>query len=152
MSQLISQLPVQVVETPEMGRGVFTTRRILKGETVECCAVIPLSKADQKQIGGTCLENYVFAWGEGNKLACVALGFGSLYNHSSRPNATFVLHQSRQQIEFIALRDIRENEQVFIDYGWGKKHLTKMQQSFPPAPASLVEVQINDSHALAVPR
>lgn len=48
----------------------------------------------------------------------VALGYGSLYNHSPDANARFTPRTSQDDIVFRAVRDIAEGEQIFIDYQW----------------------------------
>ncbi len=101
-----------------MGRGVFAGRAYRKGEVVEVCPVIRLPAASEGTAGGG-LEHYVFQWGEGGVELAIALGYGSLYNHSPDPNAEFTPRLSRDDIVFRALRDIAAGEQVFIDYRWG---------------------------------
>lgn len=100
-----------------MGRGVFAGRSYRAGEVIEVCPVIRLPTSPEGA-GGKALEHYVFQWGEGTGELAVALGYGSLYNHSSDPNARFNPRASRDDIVFRALRDIEAGEQVFIDYRW----------------------------------
>ena len=45
----------------------------------------------------------------------LALGFGSLYNHSYRPNARYD-DVGRQAKAFTALRDIAAGEEVTVNY------------------------------------
>ena len=52
---------------------------------------------------GSVLSHYCFAWGRGT--VALALGYGSLYNHSYRPNARYD-DVGPQTKEFTALRDI----------------------------------------------
>jgi SET domain-containing protein len=114
-------LALCVRQTERMGRGVFASKAIGKGDLIERCPVIPLTKRDEKRVTGTILEDYLFAWGKGDKGTCVCLGLGSLYNHSLNPNAAFRPLKGAAVIDFVALRDIREGEQIFIDYGWEDK-------------------------------
>ena len=107
-----------VREVAGMGRGVFAGERIRKGQVIEACPVIPLSEADEKKLTETVLDKYMFAWGEGLEGSCIALGLGSIYNHSSTPNAVACRVHNRTEIEFIALRDIEEGEQILTDYEW----------------------------------
>jgi SET domain-containing protein len=102
----------------EMGRGVFAGQRIRKGTVIEICPVIPLSKADEATAATTIMDRYLFSWGEDKQRACIALGFGCLYNHSSKPNAVGVEVNAQTQIEIVALRDIAKDEQILIDYQW----------------------------------
>jgi len=101
-----------------MGRGVFADAPIRRGEIIEVCPVIPLTKSDEEKLGQTILDYYMFAWGREQQAACIALGFGGLYNHSSSPNAVVYEVTSESRIEFVALRDIEPGQQIFIDYQW----------------------------------
>ena len=56
---------------------------------------------------------YVFEWGEGK--VALALGFGSLYNHSYRPNARYN-DVGPQTKAFQALRDIAPGEEITVNY------------------------------------
>lgn len=102
-----------------MGRGVFAGRKYRKGEVIEVCPVIALPEAP-----GGMLERYVFRWGEDG--VAVALGYGSLYNHSAEPNAKFAVRESRAEVVFRALRDIAVGEQILIDYGWEEDDYTNL--------------------------
>ena len=46
---------------------------------------------------------------------CLALGFGSLYNHSYRPNARYD-DVGPQAKSFTALRDIAPGEEITVNY------------------------------------
>ena len=112
---------VVVRPAPGKGRGVFATRFFASGTIIEECPVIVLTPEDRARIDETEMFNYYFAWGPDEREAAIVLGWGSLYNHSLNPNATFRSLEGAAVIEFVALRDIREGEQVFIDYGWEEK-------------------------------
>ena len=71
----------------------------------------PAIRVDRGLLGGhrcLCLE-----WGRG-KLA-LALGYGSLYNHSYRPNARYVDLAGRTKL-FTAMRDIAAGEEITVNY------------------------------------
>jgi len=97
------------------GRGVFARRDLLAGEVIEVCPVIVLGGADEQELlDKTHLFDYYFEWGE---LAAVALGYGSLYNHSSHANADHVCDVHRGEIRIYAHRHIRQGEEITINYG-----------------------------------
>ena len=98
-----------------MGRGVFAGRAYLRGEVIEVCPVIALPDPAPTDPGRV-LERYVFWWGEDGR--AIALGYGSLYNHSASPNARFTPRESRGDIVIRATQDIAAGEQIMIDYGW----------------------------------
>ena len=58
------------------------------------------------------LQDYVFEY---KKDVALALGYGSLYNHSYSPNARYD-DAGRQIKEFRALRDIHPGEEITINY------------------------------------
>jgi SET domain-containing protein len=64
----------------------------------------------------TRLAHYYFEWGDDCQQAAIALGYGSLYNHSYNPNARYVFRESEECLEFIALRDIEPGEEITINY------------------------------------
>ncbi len=49
------------------------------------------------------------------KQTVVALGYGSLYNHSYSPNARYEDANPRTKL-FIALRDIQPGEEIVVNY------------------------------------
>jgi hypothetical protein len=73
---------------------------------------------------GGVLEHYVFQWGPNTGRLVLALGYGSLYNHSANANAKFTARLSQNDIIFRALREIAEGEQIFIDYEWDEADYT----------------------------
>ena len=96
------------------GRGVFARRLIKKGELIEKVPMLVLSVEEYHDgIGKTSLANYCFAWGQDT--VALALGYGSLYNHSYKPNARYddVAPQTK---EFTALRDIQSGEEITVNY------------------------------------
>ncbi|MDN3635632.1 SET domain-containing protein [Neolewinella lacunae] len=99
------------------GRGVFTARAIEAGTIIELAPVILLSAEDRALVHRTHLHDYYFQW-DGEQ-AAIALGLGSLYNHSGEPNAEFELDYDFEQIRFVALRTIAAGEEITIDYRSG---------------------------------
>ncbi|HEX8203993.1 MAG TPA: SET domain-containing protein [Isosphaeraceae bacterium] len=102
---------IEVKRIQGKGRGVFARRLIRKGAIIERVPVIVLPA--EEVVGGTTLANYSFQWGRGQ--AALALGYGSLYNHSYRPNARY-WDVGPQTKEFTALRDIVPGEEITVNY------------------------------------
>jgi hypothetical protein len=88
------------------GRGVFARRPILTGEVIERAPVLVLPAGGGP--GDDCFE-----WGEGTW--ALALGYGSLYNHSYEPNARYEDVGGRTKC-FVALRDIAAGEEITVNY------------------------------------
>lgn len=101
------------------GRGVFAARRFEPGETIEVCPVIALSEADARTLDGTGLYDYYFGWGKDGKQAAIALGYGSLYNHSPSPNAAHHKNAADGLLSVVAVKTIAPGEEIFIRYDTG---------------------------------
>ena len=93
------------------GRGVYATQLFYRGETIEICHVL-VSKVDQFKAHPFDRWSYAF---DGH--AAIALGAGSLYNHSTTPNADWRCRRSSQTIRIFALREIRPGDEILINYG-----------------------------------
>ena len=116
----MNQLPgLFLNDSPRGGRGVFTSRPIPAGSVIELAPVIVLSPGDRRRIHDTHLHDYYFLWD--NDGAAIALGYGSLYNHSPTPNAEFTLDYEFAQIRFTALRDLAAGEEIVTDYTSGQE-------------------------------
>lgn len=109
---------LEIKNSRKYGRGVYAARNIKAGELVEASPVLILDEWEANKINPTILNCYVFAWQEDHKESAVAFGLGSLFNHSTRENLTYANNYENRTIEFIALRDIKKGNQLFIDYGY----------------------------------
>lgn len=110
------------VGTGRLGRGVFATRRIESGETIEICPTMDLMDAD---VTGR-LGDYVLKSSEDDDVVVLMFGWGMLYNHSEDPNAEYRQHDI-DEIAFIALREIDPDEEITISYGedwWETRELS----------------------------
>ncbi|MCW3110334.1 MAG: lysine methyltransferase [Segetibacter sp.] len=104
-------------ETKEKGRGVFSANEIEEKVLIEKCPVIFItSAAEINLIACTSLLNYAFRWNTEEEILTIALGFGSLYNHSSANNAFYKMNLQENTIDIIAFRTIKPGEEVTINY------------------------------------
>ncbi len=103
----------------EAGRGVFAKRSLKKGEIIEQCPVIEIPKNDVSNLGASILINYYFYFGHKKEKLAIALGFGSLYNHSYNPNATYKTKSKEKRIDFIAIKNIQKDEEITVNYNFG---------------------------------
>ena len=94
--------------------GVFCIEDIFKDEIIEICQLIILDENDTKIIDNTFLYNYYFSWKDDGSAIC--LGCGSLYNHSTKPNAKYIKDFENNKITFIAIEDIKKDEEIFVNY------------------------------------
>ncbi len=98
------------------GRGVFAGEDFAEGSVIELCPVIVLDTEDTKSIHETRLHDYYFSWGTSGDESALCLGFGSLYNHSEKPNARYDMDFEFETISFVALEDIPIGEEITVDY------------------------------------
>ena len=101
---------------PGAGRGVFAAEDIAEGGIVEVSEVIVVPPEEVQFLDQTTLERYYFAWGDDLKSAAIALGHGSLYNHSFSPNARYEKHFDRGTLEFICIRAVKKGEEIRVNY------------------------------------
>jgi len=101
------------------GRGVYARGNIKKDEIIENCPIIEVSKHDTSNLKESILVTYFFYFGKNKERLAVALGFGSIYNHSYKPNAKYKIKHKELSIDFIALSDIKKNEEITFNYKQG---------------------------------
>ncbi len=110
-------LPFLVItDSPDRGRGVFTTEPIESGTTIEIAPVLVLNASERAKVEETLLYDYIFEWGEDKKSAVVAFGYASIYNHSKLANCKYDMDYEFQTISIITLRAIEQGEELFINY------------------------------------
>lgn len=107
---------ISVWPTEQKGRGVFATEEIAKEEIIEVCPVIVLNTEDRERLNHTALYNYYFGWGLGYTGAAIALGYGSLYNHSFTPNAQYLKQLDTEELHIVARETIHAGEEITVNY------------------------------------
>ncbi len=107
-------------ESKIAGRGMFCLNDIEQGALIEICPLIKIPKDDLKSIDQTNLYNYYFLMEDKAFPACIALGFGSLYNHSHAPNAEVKIDAVDALMFIEAIKDISAGEEIFLDYVGGQ--------------------------------
>lgn len=106
------------------GRGVFASRPIRRGTLIEKVPLLLVPIADI--VGG--LENpdlMRFFFLRDRKHLAVCLGYGSLYNHSYRPNARYAEGPGATML-FTAARDIASGEEICINYNGDPRSRARM--------------------------
>src|ERR1700761_3154017 len=83
---------LEVRETGTRGRGVFALAAIPAGTLIESADVIPIPRAEMAAIENCILADYDFRWGQDGREGAIALGYGSLSNHSYSPPAPHLQH------------------------------------------------------------
>lgn len=84
---------------------------------MEACPVIVLpSRWNQMP---TEVQRVVFDWGYLTRqggASCLALGWGSMYNHANPANLRYVALADERIMQFVAARDIEADEELTINY------------------------------------
>ena len=104
---------ITIKDSGEMGRGVFASENIKKGETIEVAPILVLQFEDFVETRWNLLFEYYF-WLDDEVV--LALGYGSMYNHAADSNAEYKIDIKNKSIAFNALRDIKEGEEIFFNY------------------------------------
>ncbi len=107
------------IQPCKYGRGVFAGKDFARGELIEVCPVLLLNEHDINMawaLHSYALEKYYFNYDE--KYAAIALGYGSLYNHSYNSNAEYSSNTKEEEVIIYARKKIKKGNQIFIDYGY----------------------------------
>jgi len=109
---------VKVIRSKHYGRinrAVVAVVTIKAGTLIEACPVIriPYDEVYGDDHPNPTISWYCFGWSAG--FTSLALGFGSLYNHSKTPNADYK-PQNGDCLVIKAIKDIPIGEEVTIDY------------------------------------
>jgi len=105
------------------GIGVFAAEDIPKGELLEISRLLKLEWRMKYQYDKV-LRDYSWV----SNCQCkecqthgqnmfLALGFGSLYNHSDSPNTNMEINYANQTLIVVAKEDIKQGDEVFVSYG-----------------------------------
>jgi SET domain-containing protein len=103
-----------VRRTKDKGWGVYARKFIPIDLTIEEVPVLLIPRSDLWHPHGTsALADYAYVWDDDR--VAIALGYGSLYNHSYTPNAQYVDDDPSLK-RYVALRDIQRGEEITINY------------------------------------
>lgn len=98
--------------------GMYCTEDIQRDSVIEICPIMVIPGEQAKEIvRGYVLYEYYFEWKRDS--IAIALGYGSLYNHSEKPNAIFEPDYKNQYIIFKSTKDIPSGEEILVDYHAG---------------------------------
>lgn len=98
------------------GRGIFTAKEISKGDLIEICPVIVLPQEEIEIVHNTKLHDYYFLWNLAQTECAIVLGYGSLYNHSYKPNAEYQMDLENNTMDFYCIKEIEPGEEITINY------------------------------------
>jgi SET domain-containing protein len=117
------------------GRGVFALQDIKQNQIIERvpCILMPEKEVypdgfDLTTQNLASISHYVFHWPfkeKGKDMVALALGYGSLYNHSYSANAHYV-RSGKDFMHFYAVKDIAAGKEIFINYNGSPNNKTKL--------------------------
>jgi SET domain-containing protein len=111
---------VEIRDAGVMGRGVFAVSRVPAGTLLfsDPVMLVPEDLCPP----GSFLDAIVFRWsavvGGTPGLCAIALGVGTVLNHSDSPNVVASFGRDPDRVDFHALRDIEAGEQLTHDYDY----------------------------------
>ncbi|KAF9982857.1 hypothetical protein BGZ65_002434 [Modicella reniformis] len=113
--QLFDQHSLYIQDCGLKGRGVITRTLIPPRTTIDVSPILLFPLDEYTQHGQyTQLDHYTYRWKGGMALA---LGLGSMFNHSNNPNVGFQRDFDNKVIRYTTLREIQPNEELCISYG-----------------------------------
>ncbi|SDZ38275.1 MULTISPECIES: SET domain-containing protein [unclassified Bacillus (in: firmicutes)] len=108
------EIKTSTLSDGEFNRGVFATRDIKKGELLHEAPVISYPNEEHQFIEKTLLADYAFEYGINH--SAILLGYGMLFNHAYKPNATYEINFDNHTFDFYAYKDIKAGEEILINY------------------------------------
>lgn len=117
---------LKITKSKRQGRGVFATKSFKSGAVVECSPVLIFVKKEIENLHRTKLDCYTYQWGDKGDQAAIVFGFGSFYNHSYNPNVKYVADHEKEIMKFIALRSIKNGQEITINYNGEPDDLTSV--------------------------
>jgi hypothetical protein len=116
--QILMKNPkVEVKNSPTLGnneRGLFATKDYKSGDIIEICPTLSMKS---NQVSESVIKHHLF---NGNKNDLLSLGYCSIINHSSdNQNCTWIVADDDSYIAIKAIKDIKNGEELFSNYGKG---------------------------------
>ncbi|MEE9338500.1 MAG: SET domain-containing protein-lysine N-methyltransferase [Methylococcaceae bacterium] len=115
---LIQSNKILINSIKDKGRGLIASDNIASGELIERMPIIEFDEEQTKILLHNKIDAYLWVWNSGDKITKtgIALGLISLCNHSRTPNCKIEKYFEKQMIELIALREIKIDEELTLQY------------------------------------
>ncbi|MBY9002447.1 MAG: SET domain-containing protein-lysine N-methyltransferase [Candidatus Lokiarchaeota archaeon] len=101
------------------GKGAFAKKIIKKKTVIDVANVILIPDNDYNKIRKTVLYDYCYIWGDSKKPGfknAITLSISQFINHSFKPNAKYLFDYNNNTMEFSAIKDIQEGEEITVNY------------------------------------
>lgn len=121
-----NKLYISKSKIPKADRGVFASSEIEIGETIERCPIIEIPEHELESLEESILITYLYFFGKNKEKALVALGFGSIYNHSYTPNTVYKIQIKEKIIKFICIKKIKKDEEITVNYTQGNTNIAPL--------------------------
>jgi len=109
MERLIQNTHVKPSEVH--GWGVFANSDIKKGKVIEESIFLKTPKDYSKNYKS--IQRYIYDY---YGCCIIALGNGSVINHSDSPNCEYYTNDEEDRLIYIAIEDIKKGQEIFISY------------------------------------
>ena len=124
--------PMYIKNVLGKGRGVYATEDIpsrtlinispvlLFPEATECTTKQEQGDEHQTTLPVCCPERDILAhytYSFGNNTQALALGMGSMFNHSRRNNVGFIVDKVNLLIRYTTVKDVAKDTELLINYG-----------------------------------
>jgi SET domain-containing protein len=112
-------IEVRFISTKK-GRGAFARKPIKKGTLIDVAHVVLIPNKDYRKIKKTYLYNYCYIWEDPKHEPAfknaITLSVSQFINHSYTPNLKYLYDYDNKAIEFSAIQDIQEGEELTVNY------------------------------------
>ena len=104
----------------EKGKGAFAKKDIKKNIVIDVANVILIPNKDYKKIKKTVLFDYCYIWQDPKHKPgfenAITLSISQFINHSYEPNIRYLYDYKNKAIQFSAIREIKEGEELTVNY------------------------------------
>ncbi len=124
------QFKFKVGKSPTLNgiRCLLAEKPIKEGEIIEAAPIILIPKRQVSLVEDTTLGWYNFEWND--KYECFVVGYSILINHSYEPNARFIKDFKNMLMNFVAIKDIKQDEEIFINYNGNPKDKSPLPRQY----------------------
>ncbi len=102
------------------GRGAFAKKIIEKGTVIDIANVVLIPNKEYRKIEKTLLYDYCYIWEDPKHKPsfknAITLSVSQFINHSYSPNLKYLYDYENKAIEYSAIKDINEGEELTVNY------------------------------------